>query len=44
MTTETLLKITGNVGYVVGLLAWVTDQRGRGGCCASVGKVGGVLA
>ena len=35
MTTETLLKITSNVDYVVGLLAWVTRY---------VGKVVGVLA
>ena len=44
ITTETLLKITSNVGYVVGLLQQVTRQRGRRGCCATVGKVVGVLA
>ena len=44
MTTETLLKITSNVGYMVGLLAWVTEERGRRGCCARVGQVVGVLA
>ena len=43
MTTETLLKITSNVDYMIGLLAWLTDQRGRRGCCASVGHVVGVL-
>ena len=39
MATETLQKITSNVGYVVGLQAWVTGQRGQRGCCG----VGGIL-